>query len=174
MGSQTALDTTIRFKNSRTSRIAVVVFVGLGIWASVMLVAHVGITPGAVFFVLLGCFVAVVAANAMIRLSDIVVDANGMRRRLLGHSVGAISWSEVRCVRVLWLWNPSVRKKIRLFKFELARNPIAPFKRYPGFSFWDLMENSTDVIAVLNSHIATHNIRVESGWEDGNVQCSQL
>ena len=168
MDPQASAATRIRFKNSKMTRIVGVAMASFFLWAAGLLLLHPGHRPitavVVVLLLLVGTAICLLGAYV---LSDIVVDAHGMRRRLFGLDLGGISWTQMVGVRVFHRWNSNVESRGRYILFDRVHKPKWHL-RLGTLSFMDNgIVSADEVTPVLNKYIAAHNINIEEISEEG-------
>lgn len=149
-----------RFKGMRVLCALLTAVVGLWLALSFIWIEREGFWSGVVFLTVGLLLFGVLGIMTLLGVSDIIIDNDGISRRLFGVEWQAVRWDCVQRIRIFRIPNFARGGTFRAFKIYSFDSPSGT-RRPKTISF---NEQSTDVdslLRMINKFVAIHGIKVE-------------
>jgi hypothetical protein len=113
----------------------------------------------------------ILGTSYLLTAAEVIVNADGIARKIWGHTCHRVKWSDVKCIRE---YSAQVqRQEVIGLQVENRRETVTGVRIYPNKSaFWafrlygptvitDRFDDFAELIAILNEQISLHQLRVE-------------
>ena len=111
---------------------------------------------------LLSLFLTVVFCTAIAGSSDIIIDENGISRRIFGKVWRTIQWGNIKIVKTFHVIALGFRsKRIRAFVVCPSSVPSGWSYLSSRITFTENFVNVEQLIELINHYISKHNIKIE-------------
>ncbi len=116
-------------------------------------------------------FFLILGTSCVLTAAEVLVNADGIARKVYGRTSQRIKWSDIKCIRE---YSAQVqRQETTGLKIEIQRETVTGVRIYPNKSaFWTFrlyglmvinsrFDEFDELIGILNEQIALHQIKVE-------------
>lgn len=154
--------TIFKYKHQMLMLIAsFVIAFGFGGFTFFAISHGIGLIYG-VLFIFLTLIYFLLAGVAIAAQSDILIDDQGISRRLLGKTWRTIQWSDIK---VIWTFPVTAKgfqsKAGKGFAIYTSVKPIGISYLSGGIGFTDGFENMDQLIELINHYVSKHGIKIE-------------
>lgn len=132
-----------------------------GVLGTVWLIRE-GLRGGASFLMVSFSFIAFSGWLLLTGRSDIVIDDEGISRRLFGRTWQSIAWKNVRRITEFPIFNPDLHKMSRAFNIYPSVFPR--FRLVPSgkMAFMEPAENAHQLVELIEHYAAAYRIELEN------------
>jgi hypothetical protein len=142
--------------------------------ACVAVLASEGLSLWPVVLTALVLVVGIAGANALLSISDIVVDHRGISRSLFGKTWQAIRWDNIRIIKTFPIRDPDTNKMIRGFNIYPLIRPRFDLMAFGKMSFLEKAENMSKLIELINQFVSIYKIEIEAQANGAKTSAGRL
>jgi hypothetical protein len=154
---------TFKYKGLSLKLFAIIVLTLIGVVIGIVWINREGLFGGLVFLTIFALFISFIFVTAILGISDIIIDANGVSRSLLGHTWQAIYWPCITRIRIILVPDYESHKLTRTICIDQSNEArLLFFLKGGGMFFTETMENRQELAEELNQYITKYKIPVES------------
>jgi hypothetical protein len=169
-----ALPAIFKFAGQTPTRIALCVLALWWAFFCVIWIRRGGSASGATFLLISLLFVLLISGLTLTSQSDVVIDDQGISKRLFGVTLRTIRWDNVREVRVFQLKGIYAEKMIRALAIYPAVGPKGNLSSIGKLVIRERFEKMDLMIEMMNHYISKYGIRIVIEADGSSTVASHL